>query len=85
MENIRTKIEKILIKSGFSKDELNLEDVNVNKVAGFVVSEKFADMPDMERQDYIWSIFDEKLAVEDRLKIVAIITLSPDEVEAYAD
>ena len=85
MDKIRVKIEKILLKRGFSEDDLNLEDVNVNKVAGFVVSETFTDMPDMERQDYIWRIFDEKLSVEDRLKIVAIITLSPDEVEAYAD
>jgi len=85
MENIRMKIENILLKHGFSEDDLNLEDVNVNKVAGFVVSKTFTDMPDMKRQDYIWHIFDEELTVEERLKIVAIITLSPDEVEAYAD
>jgi acid stress-induced BolA-like protein IbaG/YrbA len=85
MENIRIKIEKILQGKGFSEEDINLEDVNINKVAGVVVSERFTDMPDMERQDFIWKIFDEELTIDERLKIVAIITLSPDEAEAYAD
>jgi acid stress-induced BolA-like protein IbaG/YrbA len=85
MATIREEIEKILLEEGFSEEDINLEDVDIKKVAGFVVSERFSDMPDMDRQNFLWKIFEGKLDTEDLLKIVAIITLSPDEVEAYTD
>jgi hypothetical protein len=80
------KIKKVLTAAGFSQNDMQGLEVVGNgakKVAGFIVSEKFNNVSPSERQNILWDIFESKLTPEERQKVVAIVTLTPDELEDY--
>ena len=81
-----TQVEDNLIKSGsFGRDDLHLEDSEGGKVAGFVVSSEFEEKTDMERQDFLWDMLKGFLTDEETRQIIAIITVTPEEYEAYSE
>lgn len=86
MGKMLKKVEDNLIKSGrFNRDDLHLEDSEGGKVAGFVVSSEFDSLTDMERQDSLWNLLRSFLTDEETYQIIAIITVSPEEYEAYSE
>jgi acid stress-induced BolA-like protein IbaG/YrbA len=84
MENIKEKVEDI-INAEFGENAAELEVLESGRVAGFVVSVKFDDKSDKERQDMLWAALEEKLAPAELLNVSFLITLTPDEEEAYAE
>ena len=67
--------------SGISDPQFDLEAMPTGKIAGFVVSKTFEGMPQIERQQKIWSVLDKTFSPEQLLKIVTLITVTPDEAK----
>jgi acid stress-induced BolA-like protein IbaG/YrbA len=84
MEDFKEKVESI-INAAFGENAAELEALESGRVSGFVVSIKFDDKSDKERQDMLWAVLEEKLPRGELLNVSFLITLTPDEEEAYAE
>jgi acid stress-induced BolA-like protein IbaG/YrbA len=84
MEDFKEKVESI-INAAFGENAAELEELESGRVSGFVVSVKFDDKSDKERQDMLWAVLEEKLPRGELLNVSFLITLTPDEEEAYAE
>jgi acid stress-induced BolA-like protein IbaG/YrbA len=60
---------------------LRLESVSGGKVAGFVISPTFRRMRQINRQNLVWDFLEEKLPRDKVLRIVSLITLTPEEAD----
>ena len=49
------------------------------KVTGFVISETFRGMPQLDRQDLVWDYLIRVFSPEKLVKIIALITVTPKE------
>ncbi|MGD8718658.1 MAG: hypothetical protein PVH29_07535 [Candidatus Zixiibacteriota bacterium] len=84
MEDFKEKVEEA-INAEFGENAAELEVLESGRVSGFVVSGKFDDKSDQERQDMLWETLKEALTQEELLNVSFLITLTPDEEEAYAE
>lgn len=84
MENLKEIVDKI-INAEFGENAAELEVLESGRVAGFVVSLKFNEKTDKERQDMIWDILEKELQPPELLNVSFLITLTPEEEEAYAE
>ena len=84
MEDFKEKVGEI-INAEFGENAADLEVLESGRVSGFVVSVRFDDKSDKERQDMLWEALREKLSQEELLNVSFLITLTPDEEEAYAE
>lgn len=84
MENLKEIVDKI-INAEFGENAAELEVLESGRVAGFVVSGKFDEKTDKERQDMIWDILEKELQPPELLNVSFLITLTPEEEEAYAE
>ena len=84
MAAIQQKVKEILSEI-FSDQEIQI-DLNQNgRVAGFIVSEKFAGMDHEARQRKIWSLLEKKITRAERSKILGFIAFTPEEHEVYSE
>ena len=60
---------------------VELEDVGGGRYRFAIVSERFAAMSQLQRQDIAWSAVDGAISRDKSLDISLIVTLAPDEVE----
>lgn len=67
--------------SGIETPEFRLEETSGSKVAGFIISKTFEGKTQIERQNMLWDYLDDNLDKEQILRIVSIVTLTPDEAE----
>lgn len=82
---ITKKVTDLLIANGFTSDQIHLNLVKESqKLAGFIVSDKFDGMSPGSRQDFLWDLFDKQLESKDRARITAIMTMTPEEEQDYA-
>ena len=79
MKNLESVVRQIFESNGFSKDDLQLETTDSGRVGGFIVSNNFDGKSQLDRQDEIWKILD-SLDETQRQKIVAILTVTPEEI-----
>jgi len=84
MENLKEIVEK-LINAEFGENAAELEVLESGRVAGFVVSRKFNEKTDKERQDMVWDILEKELQPPELLNVSFLITLTPEEEGAYAE
>lgn len=67
---------------GFAEAEVQLERAGGGKVGGVLVSRKFAGKSQEERQDELWAALRAKLPPDELVQIVAIMTMTPEEIAA---
>ena len=84
MENLKEIVEK-LINAEFGENAAELEVLESGRVTGFVVSGKFNEKTDKERQDMVWDILEKELQPPELLNVSFLITLTPEEEKAYAE
>jgi hypothetical protein len=65
--------------SGILEPDFDLEENPNGKVGGFVISNTFKGMAQIERQNLLWDYLDKKLSDEQTHHIVTLITVTPDE------
>lgn len=75
------EVRQALIAAGYTADQIHLEQTQSGNVGGFVISPRFAGQPQLSRQDDLWSDLRKHLAPENLRRIVAILTMTPDEVD----
>ncbi len=79
------ELRKTLNDLGFADHDIHLESTSAGKVGGWVVSDRFDDMSQIERQDWLWARLRERLSPDKLAKIVAILTMTPLEVAEDVD
>ncbi len=75
------EVRAALLAMGFTDDEIELETTQSGNVGGFVVSARFAEQSQIERQETFWAELEQHLTPEKLRRIVSILTMAPDEVE----
>jgi tRNA-dihydrouridine synthase len=68
-------------ESGITDPEFDLEVTPTGKVGGFVVSPTFSGKTQLERQNMVWDYIDGHLDKDDILRIVSLVTVTPEEME----
>jgi len=84
MASITEKVKNALLEK-FSSEEIRLEDVDSDKVLGFIISDKFLILDYEARQDMIWEHLRKYLNSQERAHIIALIALTQEEELAYSD
>jgi len=91
MPTLRDRIEEI-IKDGFGNGTtaVELEELATKRIAGFVTSTVFEGKDDPERQETLWRVLRDavasgKITEEELTRVSFIITLTPEEDEAYSE
>ncbi len=79
-EAFLNKLKTVLRKLGFTDDELHLELTTSGRVGGHIVSEAFRGESQMNRQDRLWADLARQLTKAELAKIVAILTVTPEEI-----
>ncbi len=78
----KEELIEALSQSGLEAPEFDLEESPGGKVGGFVISESFEGMPQLDRQNMLWHYLDSKFDQEKRAKIVVLVTITPTEAKA---
>jgi acid stress-induced BolA-like protein IbaG/YrbA len=84
MAPIEQKVRKILSEY-FEQDEIQFETNPDDRVSGFIISEKFADMDDFNRQSHIWSLLRKNMSKPEQAIVIGFIAFTPAEFEAYRE
>jgi acid stress-induced BolA-like protein IbaG/YrbA len=69
-------------ESGLEAPRLDIGDNPDDKIAGFLISNTFRGMPQLDRQNLVWNYLEKRLQPEQLDKIVTLVTLTPLEAEA---
>ncbi len=83
MASLKEKIEKALVsqESGIMDPIVDIEETSTNRVAGFIISNTFLDMDQLDRQNKVWNYIERVLQQEEALRIVSLVTVTPDEAD----
>lgn len=81
MEDLLQKLSDLL-RSRFPQCEIELEYRGDGRVSGFLIWEGFAGSEHIERQRMVWNLIRKELPQEEQVKIVAVLTLTPEEMTA---
>ena len=72
---------KTLLRRNFKGAEVTLEQASPDsKVGGYLIWDGFQEMDQLERQHQMWEVFRAHLSPEERQKLTAILTLTPEEM-----
>ncbi len=86
MEDLKTALENALRRAPKLKDsKIELENAALGKVGGFIISGSFDGMSQIDRQDLVWAHIEKELESEVQMKIMSLLTLTPEEVEDDED
>ncbi len=78
---LKDKLISVINESELINVDIQLEQSPGKKVGGYITSTTFEGMPQIERQNMLWAHLEGSLNEQERSKIVAILTLTPDEVK----
>ncbi len=84
MAPIEQKVREIFSKH-FERDEIQFETNPDDRVSGFIISEKFIDMDDFNRQSHLWNLLRKNMSKSEQAKVIGFIAFTPDEYEAYRE
>jgi len=86
MASLKQKIENVFTKtaSEISDPIFDIEESASNKVAGFIISNSFMNMDQIDRQNKVWDYLERNLPPDDLRNIVSLLTVTPDEAEINA-
>jgi acid stress-induced BolA-like protein IbaG/YrbA len=82
MDALGEKVERIL-KAAFPSLE-SIDIRNDDGIIGVLVSEEFAGLEAIDRQDKIWSILDQSLTADEKRQIQIIVAATPAEHLGHA-
>ena len=91
MQTLRDRIEEIIKEAfGNGRTGVELDELATNRIAGFVTSTVFKGKDDPERQETLWRVLQDavasgKITEEELTRVSFIITLTPEEDEAYSE
>ena len=77
----RQELESILSRIGLENPILEIDMTPTGRFGGFVISETFSGMPHIDRQNMLWDGLEKILDEEKQSKIIALLTMTPAEVE----
>ena len=75
------EVRQALVAAGFDAADIHLEVTQSGNVGGFIVSPRFSDLSQIERQERLWADLKQRLRPEMLQRIVSILTMTPAEVE----
>ncbi len=84
METLEQKVKRILVEY-FDENEIQFDDNPDGRVSGFIISEKFLDVDDLERQIKISGILRKSLSVPEQKKVMGFFPFTPEEYQAYRE
>jgi hypothetical protein len=73
----------LLLRQQFKGCAVELKINASGRVSGFLIWKGFTRLDQIDRQDKLWKMLDTHLKENDRSKIAAILTMTPEEM-AYA-
>jgi acid stress-induced BolA-like protein IbaG/YrbA len=71
-----------LLQDQFAGGEVDLEERGSGRISGFLIWSGFEALEQIERQRQLWRVLRAHLDAGDQLKVVAILTLTPEEMAA---
>ena len=77
----REELENALLRIGIENPILEIEVKPSGRLGGFVISETFSGMPHIDRQNMLWDGLEKILDEEKQSKIIALLTMTPAEVQ----
>lgn len=86
-QNTKQRLEEVL-DDYFEEDpeyDLEVDDSNPRRLVGILTSSQFRGESELERQNTIWDLLEEKLTDEQLAQIVIIIANTPDESEDWEE
>ena len=75
------KLTSTLVDMGYTRGELHLEITPTGKVGGHIVSDAFRGKSQMHRQHQLWKDLRQRLTPAELTSIVALLTVTPAEIE----
>lgn len=79
-DDILRRLMTVLEQLGYGGDNVHLEFTDAGNVGGHVVSEAFLGESQVNRQNKLWHELGERLPPADLARIVAILTVTPEEI-----
>ncbi len=76
---LKDKLISVINESELIDVDIQLEQSPGKKVGGYITTTTFEGVPQIERQNMLWAHLEDNLTEEELSKIVAILTLTPDE------
>lgn len=84
IKGLEQKVKNILLNL-FSESELKLETEPDGRVSGFIISDKFIDVDELERQHMIWKLLRPNITKSERSQIIGFLTFTPLGYEVYSE
>ncbi|NUO82649.1 hypothetical protein HUU05_21465 [candidate division KSB1 bacterium] len=84
METLEQKVKRILAEY-FDENEIQLDDNPDRRVSGFIISPKFLDVDDFERQTKISGLLRKNLSVPEQKRVIGLFPFTPEEYQAYRE
>lgn len=70
------RLRLLLLEGAFADPEVSLESTRSGRVGGFLVSDDFAAIPQVDRQALLWGFLESRLDKVELGQIVSILTLT---------
>jgi acid stress-induced BolA-like protein IbaG/YrbA len=83
MASLKQKIESVFSNAASEIVDpiFDIEESPSHKVAGFIISNSFMNMDQIDRQNKVWDHLEQNLPPDDLSNIVSLLTVTPDEAE----
>ncbi len=83
MASLKQKIENVFTNAASEIVDpiFDIEESPSHKVAGFIISNSFMNMDQIDRQNKVWDHLERNLPSDDLSNIVSLLTVTPDEAE----
>jgi len=76
MATVMERVQKVL-RMEFSPQEIILQPAGGGMVGGWIISESFEELNEVERQQKVWKLFETFLNENERDHIVGFLTFTP--------
>jgi|APSaa5957512622_1039677.scaffolds.fasta_scaffold211755_1 hypothetical protein len=83
MASLKQKIENVFTNTASEIVDpiFDIEESTSHKVAGFIISNSFMNMDQIDRQNKVWDHLERNLPQDDLRNIVSLLTVTQDEAE----
>lgn len=78
----RQRLKEALVALGYKESEIQLENAGSGKLGGVLITESFEGVSQEDRQQQLWDGLRGKLSPDELIQIVAIMTMTPNEIAA---
>ncbi|ETR69525.1 MAG: hypothetical protein OMM_09521 [Candidatus Magnetoglobus multicellularis str. Araruama] len=78
---LQLEVMNTLNNLGLFNPKIELEKSTDGRIGGFIVSESYKGLSQIERQNMLWEQLSKLLNKEKQRQIMAILTMTPSEVE----